>query len=221
MSTTAKNRKTTRRVDLHRRLAPHMEMTWAEGLCFEKRLLGVKGSHIGAALPEVKPHCAESGQSALLAFGPPVGYARSAGASGTSQRPGPGRAPRDLELRAGVARLAAQDHHRAPGDRQRLPPHGGGPGQVCRLGTSCGCKPSTTFPIGSVLVAFLAGTTTCLLALAFLDQVLWRGPYGWGLAAGAAGTSGGLLWRAILRGRPPGPVDDPITSPFDHGMRTQ
>ena len=78
MSTTAKNRKATRRVDLNRRLAPHLEMTWAEGFCLDKRLLGVKGSHIGAALREVKSHCAESGQSALLAFGPPVGYARSA-----------------------------------------------------------------------------------------------------------------------------------------------
>jgi hypothetical protein len=74
------------------------------------------------------------------------------------------------------------------------------------------------FPVGSVLCAFLAGTATCLLAVKFLDQVLWRTSGGWGAAAGAAATSGGILW-AIVHRRPPGSVEDPITSPFDTEMR--
>jgi hypothetical protein len=74
------------------------------------------------------------------------------------------------------------------------------------------------FPVIAVALLYLAGTATCLLALRFLDQVLWRTSGVWGVVAGAAEVSGGILW-AVVRRRPPGSVDDPITSPFDHEMR--
>lgn len=60
-----------------RSLAPHVDDAWAEGLVVELRLQGVGGPAIGEALSEVESHCAESGESALDAFGDAAGYARS------------------------------------------------------------------------------------------------------------------------------------------------
>jgi hypothetical protein len=76
------------------------------------------------------------------------------------------------------------------------------------------------FPAASVVFLYLAGTATCLLALTFLDQVLWRTSGAWGVVTGAAAVSGGILW-AIVRRRPRGSVENSITSPFDHEMSAQ
>jgi hypothetical protein len=77
MSSTAEGRKPARRYAMVRALAPHVDEAWAESFVVELRLLGVEGALIGGALSEVESHCTESEQSAQLAFGPPVGYARS------------------------------------------------------------------------------------------------------------------------------------------------
>lgn len=234
MSATAEDRKATRRIAVQRRLAPNVDETWAESFCLELRLLGVEGTHIGEALSEVESHCTESGQSALLAFGPPVEYARSL------QLPVDGdHGPRAvLRLLVPVSvqvlgmllviwscvewlrgqRLEITTGHLAIATAFLLTVTA-----LVRYAVSVlrmAVNHPRLFPVGSVLFAFLAGTTTCLLALTFLDQVLWRGSHGWGLAAGAAAMSGGILWAIVCR-RPPGSVEDPITSPFDHEMRTQ
>lgn len=65
-------------------LAPSVARDWAEAFVLEQRLLGVPGPRIGDALLTVESHVTESGQSAVDAFGDPVGYARdlAAGRSG-------------------------------------------------------------------------------------------------------------------------------------------
>jgi hypothetical protein len=233
MSVTAEGRKATRRFATERRLAPHVDEVWAESFCLELRLLGVEGARIGAALSEVESHCNESGQSAQLAFGTPVEYARSL------QLPVDGdHGPRAvlrflvpvsvlvlgmfllvwscvqwlrgqwLEVTTGHLVIAAAFLLTVTA--------------LVRYAVSVLClavKHQRLFPVISVFVMYLAGTATCLLALKFLDQVMWRGSGGWGLAAGAAAMSAGILW-AIVHRRPPG-SEDSITSPFDHEMRAQ
>lgn len=58
-------------------LAPHVEAPWREAFVLELRLLDVPGTRIGDVLSEVDAHCADSGESALDAFGDPVAYARA------------------------------------------------------------------------------------------------------------------------------------------------
>jgi hypothetical protein len=64
---------------VERSLAPHVDSAWAVSFLLELRLLGVRGSHIGAALSEVESHCAESGGEAQEAFGGAPEYARNFG----------------------------------------------------------------------------------------------------------------------------------------------
>jgi hypothetical protein len=57
----------------------HVDPKWAEAFLLELRLQGVPGRLIGTALAEVEAHCAESGESAVEAFGDPVSYATALG----------------------------------------------------------------------------------------------------------------------------------------------
>ena len=57
--------------------APHVDDSWVDGFVVRLRLLDVPGDRIGDALAEVDAHCADSGESALEAFGDPVAYADS------------------------------------------------------------------------------------------------------------------------------------------------
>lgn len=50
---------------------------WLDEMIIELRLREVKGPAIGDAVAAVETHCAESGESALDAFGDPRGYARA------------------------------------------------------------------------------------------------------------------------------------------------
>ncbi|MGO1385454.1 MAG: hypothetical protein ACTHU1_11800, partial [Arachnia sp.] len=56
-------------------LAPSIEASWREAFVLELRLQGASGSTLADALSEVETHCADSGESALEAFGDPVEYA--------------------------------------------------------------------------------------------------------------------------------------------------
>ncbi|MCH1882034.1 hypothetical protein [Agrococcus sp. ARC_14] len=58
------------------RLAPSVDQTWVERFVLEQRLLGVSGRRIGDSLALVESHVAESGESALAAFGEPQSYAK-------------------------------------------------------------------------------------------------------------------------------------------------
>lgn len=58
-------------------VAPGVDPAWADAFLLELRLADVPGRDIGAALTEVASHCAESGESAVEAFGDPAEYARS------------------------------------------------------------------------------------------------------------------------------------------------
>ncbi len=75
--TRTSERRTAARYQVERRLAPHVDETWAEAFVIELRLLDVAGDALGAALAEVESHCVESGEPAADAFGDPVAYARS------------------------------------------------------------------------------------------------------------------------------------------------
>lgn len=232
MSVTAEDRKATRRFAVERGLAPHVDEVWAESFCLELRLLGVEGASIGEALSEVDSHCSEGGQCAQLAFGVPVEYARSLRLPVLGDH-----SPRAvLRLLVPVSvqvlgifllvwscvdwlrgqRLEVTTGHLVIATAFLLTVTA-----LVRYAVSVlrlAVNHRRLFPVLSVLFAFLAGTATCLLALKFLDQVLWRTTGGWGVAAGAAATSGGILW-AIARRRPPGSVEDSITSPIDLEMR--
>ena len=58
-------------------LAPSVDVTWRDAFVLELRLQGASGPAIADALVEVEAHCAESGQSAIDAFGPAVDYAKA------------------------------------------------------------------------------------------------------------------------------------------------
>lgn len=57
-------------------MAPHVDSAWAETFVIEQRLLGVTGKQIGDALATVESHVAESGETAVAAFGDARDYAR-------------------------------------------------------------------------------------------------------------------------------------------------
>lgn len=75
--TRTSEKRTAARYEIERRLAPHVEVEWAEAFVIELRLRDVPGAALGSALVEVESHCAESGEPAAEAFGDPVAYARS------------------------------------------------------------------------------------------------------------------------------------------------
>ena len=234
MSVTEESRKATGRFTAERRLAPHVDEVWAESFCLGLRLLGVDGARIGAALTEVESHCSESGQGARFAFGTPVEYARSLRLPLDGDH-GPRAVLRFLvpvSVQAlGMVLLVWSLVEWQRG--QRLDVTAGHlviaaafllavtalvryAAWVLRLAVNH----RSLFPVLAVVLLYLAGTATCLLALRFLDQVLWRTSGVWGVVTGATAVSGGILW-VIVRRRPPGSVEDPITSPFDHEMRAQ
>jgi hypothetical protein len=65
------------------------------------------------------------------------------------------------------------------------------------------------------MLAYLACTAAFVIPLVLLDEVIWRGSAGLGLAMGAAVLVGGVAW-AISRLRTHGAEEeDPITSPFE------
>lgn len=66
----------THRLGDVREMTPHLEPAWVETFVVEQRLLGVPGERIGDALATVESHVAESGETALGAFGDPRSYAR-------------------------------------------------------------------------------------------------------------------------------------------------
>ncbi|WP_165063870.1 hypothetical protein [Marisediminicola senii] len=63
-------------IDSYTRLAPSVEESWIEQFVLEQRLIGVPGTRIGDSLVLVESHVAESGESALTAFGDPRAYAK-------------------------------------------------------------------------------------------------------------------------------------------------
>lgn len=70
-------------------LAPSVDVTWRDAFVLELRLQGASGPAIADALVEVEAHCAESGQSAIDAFGPAVDYAKALELPDASRWTGP------------------------------------------------------------------------------------------------------------------------------------
>jgi hypothetical protein len=225
MSVTAQGKKPSRRYAIARGLAPHVDEAWADSLLLELRLLGVAGDRIGEAVSEVESHCSESGQSAQEAFGDPDEYAQSlqpqAAAHSSTQSIllsvttilvqvlgmnlldwgfEDWIAGRQLELTVGrlvstIAYLLA----------------------VVALARFIDplLRSLVRHPIPGVTLVYLTGTVALVIPLVLLDEVIWRGSAGLGLAMGAAMLVGGVVW-AIARLRAHGAEeDDPITSPFD------
>lgn len=71
-------------------LAPHVEPGWTEAFVVEQRILGVPGDRIGDALLTVETHVADSGESALEAFGDARAYAAELATPAPAGRAGGG-----------------------------------------------------------------------------------------------------------------------------------
>lgn len=54
-----------------------IEKKWEQQFVLALRSREVSGTAVGAALAEVESHCADTGQTAQEAFGPPLAYAAS------------------------------------------------------------------------------------------------------------------------------------------------
>jgi hypothetical protein len=207
---------------IERSLAPHVDAAWAETFILELRLLGVRGSHIGAALSEVESHCAESGEGAQEAFGGAAEYARNLGLRVVDDV-SPGALLHSLRpIMVQIVGMFLLNW----GFEVWLP------GRL--LGITAGHLVNiATWFLGIVVVVrffdpalrgairapirtwaalslfFMAGTATSVAALMLMDEVIWRVPAGWALAAGAAVMAAGLGWAFTMRSK-----DDLITSPF-------
>jgi hypothetical protein len=225
MSVTAEGRKPSRRYAIARGLAPHVDEAWADSLLLELRLLGVAGDRIGEAVSEVESHCTESGQSAQEAFGDPVEYAQSLqlqAAARSSTQAILLSVTTILVQVLGMSLLDWSFDDWIGGEQLEL--------TVGRLVSSTAyllavvalarfidplLRRLVRHPIPGVILAYLAGTAALVIPLVLLDEVIWRGSAGLGLAMGAAVLVGGVLW-AIARLRAHGAEEeDPITSPFD------
>ena len=227
MSSIAGRTKPKRRYAMQRALAPHVDEEWAQSFVVEQRLLGVEGTHIGAALSEVESHCSESRQSAQIAFGTPVEYARSLQLP-VNQENSPQAITRSLVpmmvqvLGMTLLNWSFEAALRGPGleitaGRLLIP-------AVCLLGmvavarfTEPVLRTVVYHPIIAVILAwltFFAIIAIGVVAFTSLDEAIWRVSAGWGLAAGAAVLTWGVVW-AIARRSTPGSGGDPITSPFD------
>jgi hypothetical protein len=226
MSSIAGRTKPKRRYAMQRALAPHVDEEWAESFVVEQRLLGVEGGHIGAALSEVESHCVESGQSAQIAFGTPVEYARSLQLPVNLEN-SPQAVTRSLVpimvqvLGMYLLNWSFEAALRGPGleitaGRLLIP-------AVCLLGMvaiSRFAEPVLRTVVYHPIVAgilawltFFALAAICVVAFTSLDEAIWRVSAGWGLAAGAAVLTGGVVW-AIARHSALVSGGDPITSPF-------
>ena len=207
---------------VERSLAPHVDAAWAVSFLLELRLLGVRGSHIGAALSEVESHCAESGEEAQEAFGGAPKYARnlglpvveddSQGALLHSLRP-------IMVQVAGMFMLNWGFEDWLPGHSLDITAGHLVNIATCFLGIVVVVRffdplmrgairaPIRTWAALSLFVT--AGTATSVVALMLLDEVIWRVPASWVLATGAVMLAAGLCWASTRRSE-----DDLITSPF-------
>lgn len=226
MSSIAEGRKPKRRYARQRAMAPHVDEEWGESFVVELRLLGVEGAHIGAALSEVESHCSESGQSAQLAFGTPVEYARSLQLPVNLEQ-SPQAVTRSLVpmmvqvLGMYLLNWSFEAALRGPGleitaGRLLIP-------ALLLLAMVAIARWSESVlrtvvyhPILSWILAWLtlAITATCVVALTSLDGAIWRASAAGGLAVGAAVLAWGVVW-AIARRSASVSGGDPITSPFD------
>ena len=227
MSSIAEGRKPKRRYAMQRAMAPHVDEEWGESFVVELRLLGVEGAHIGAALSEVESHCSESGQSAQLAFGTPVEYARSLQLP-VSLEQSPHAVMRSLEpimvqvLGMFLLNWSFEAALRGPGleitaGRLLIP-------ALLLLATVALARWSESVlrtvvyhPVLSGILAwltFIAIAATYAVTRTSLDGAIWRASAAGGLAVGAAVLAGGVGW-AVARGDASVSGGDPITSPFD------
>jgi hypothetical protein len=227
MKSTAEGQRPARWHAMRRDLAPHVNDSWAQSFVVELRLLGVQGVRIGAALSEVESHCSESGQSAQRAFGAPVDYARSLqlpvegehspAATVRSLVPMTAQVPGMLVLALSFgAWLSGQSLTITAGYLLIA--------SVVLLAMVAAFRFADSWLrtavyhlmrfLMVVFLAYLGIAATCVVAIEFLDGVLWSGSAGWGLAAGASALVAGVVW-AIARRRAVGSDEDPITSPFE------
>lgn len=221
-----RTRRPRRRFALERRLAPHVDPLWTEGLVLELRLQGVAGERIGAVVAEVDSHCAESGEPAADAFGDPVAYARS-----LELAPAAGQSP--AAIAGGVAAAALQALAFPPalfglaalGAGEPLGITLGMVGVVCLLvaGLAGLAAYGEQFlrlvlrrPVLSVL-ASVAPTGLMVVALVLLDGVVATAPAGAAIGVGVvlmgAGTAGEVVQR-----RRTGDDADPLVLPLDGAL---
>jgi hypothetical protein len=227
MSSIAGRTKPKRRYAMQRALAPHVDEEWAQSFVVEQRLLGVEGAHIGAALSEVESHCSESGQSAQIAFGTPVEYARSlqlpVNLENSPQAITRSLVPIMVQV-VGMTLLNWSFEAALRGSGLEITA-----GRLLiaaiwlfgMVAIAWFAEPVLRMVVYHPIVAgvlawlaFFAVTAISVVAFTSLDRAIWRVSAGWGLAAGAAVLTGGVVW-AIERHSALVSGGDPITSPFD------
>lgn len=180
-----------------------MDEEWAESFVVEQRLLGVEGAHIGAALSEVESHCSENGQSAQLAFGTPVEYARSLQLPVNLEH-SPQAVTRSLVpimvqvLGMYLLNWSFEAALRGPGleitaGRLLIP----AVSLLAMVAIARFAEPVLRTVVYHPTVAgirawltFFAVAAICVAAFTSLDEAIWRVSAGWGLAAGAAVLTG-------------------------------
>jgi len=224
VSVTSEGPKLSRRYAMERRLAPHVHERWAENFIVELRLVGVDGARIGAALSEVESHCSESRQSAEQSFGDPVEYAQSLRlvAADHSSTYGIRRSLVTILVQVVGMLILSWSFE----DWLRGPQLGITTGQLVDASFAALCIAALVryadlllrmlvhHPIPSVIFAYLAGAAAFVFPIMLLDEVIWHGSAGWGLAAGTATLAGGVVW-AVARLHSYGSEEDPIRSPFE------
>ena len=226
MSSPAASRKGASSFAIGRRLAPHVDGTWAEAFVLELRLIGVAGDRIGAALSEVESHCADGGESASESFGDAAGYARSLDLP-VSDDGSPG-----VVLRT-VAPTAVQLVGMFIVSWSLVPMLDGEPlaitpghvvdtllgvltvGLIVRLAEPM-LRVIIRHPVRAALLLWVVLSVPVgagFAALMLLDTPFWQVGAGWGLASGVAILAGGVAF-AFAHIRSDDGLDDPITSPL-------
>jgi hypothetical protein len=227
MSSTAEGQKAKGRYAVERALAPHVEEKWAEDFVVELLLLHIEGARIGAALSEVESHCSDSGQGAQQAFGDPIEYARSLQLPVEGDHSGRALlrslAPIGVQI-VGASMLNPSFGVWLRGQQLEITTGHFVNQLILLLGLAAICRFADALyrmlihhpVLGGILVfsACMATTASCVVSLILLDDVIWRVPAGWGVAAGAATLAGGVVW-AVARLRAHGSDEVRITSPFE------
>jgi hypothetical protein len=228
MSSTTEGRKPWGRYAMERALAPHVDETWAESFIVELRLIGVPGDRIGAALSEVESHCNESGQNAQQAFGDPIDYANSLQLPMDDQPSARAMLYSVAPILVQALGMTALDWGFAAWLRSQQLEITTGHLVNASLGLLLMVavvifadrvfRAAVHHPRLSAVIlglTLVATAATGVAALKLLDEVIWSGSAGWGLAVGAATLAGGVAW-AVVRLAAHGSEEDPITSPFQN-----
>lgn len=214
------------RYTLIQELAPHVEKKWADAFILKLRTASVAGARIGSSLKEVDSHCAESGSSAVEAFGNPERYARSLNLPVEDVGRGPlaPLAPTLLEI-VGMVVLTWSCPGLFRGQAFVLTT-----GQVLTavllaaelaalvLGNRRAVLAVVRHPVLAWLI-FMANMALMVALIGTFGSSLARLHAGWSAGLGAALLLGGLAWNLLRRRAGKSGVDPVVAPAFTENQR--